>query len=148
MALPRCYFDITIGGQPAGRIIMEVIMLLFSCQTGQRVWCRPAFWWGSFDGVTSFICACLKLKRKIMCILKSAPSVHLSVLSADAPLWSLMGGTKYIVSASLTFWICWSWIVESDDDAQCMCKSSACTCASHSDVTDLTVMLNFELRYF
>lgn len=24
MSLPRCYFDITIGGQAAGRIIMEL----------------------------------------------------------------------------------------------------------------------------
>jgi hypothetical protein len=30
MANPKCYFDITIGGKPAGRIVMEVKTLLFA----------------------------------------------------------------------------------------------------------------------
>ena len=31
MACPRVFFDITAGGQPVGRIIMEVRFLIFCC---------------------------------------------------------------------------------------------------------------------
>lgn len=33
MARPKCFFDITIGGKPAGRIVFEVSTLSFGCRS-------------------------------------------------------------------------------------------------------------------